>query len=109
MNWSPLGLAGSLRQMKPSQFRLMAALGEAEAEAAAICSNLALPDRLLNQPALIEALRDMSGRFARVVKAGRTLVITRGEVHAEQAGKRTLVAIMQQTLMVMHGVADEQI
>ncbi len=38
-----------------------------------------------------------------VVKSGRTLVITRGEVHAEQGGKRTLVAIMQQTLMVMHG------
>ena len=38
-----------------------------------------------------------------VVKPGRTLVITRGEVHAERHGKRTLVAIMQQTLMVMHG------
>ena len=38
-----------------------------------------------------------------VVKAGRSLTITRGEVHAEQGGKRTLVAIMQQTLMVMHG------
>ena len=41
-----------------------------------------------------------------MVKSGRTLVITRGEVHATAAGKRTLVAIMQQTLMVMHGVAD---
>jgi uncharacterized protein (TIGR00369 family) len=41
-----------------------------------------------------------------VVKAGRTLVITRGEVHAEQTGKRTLVAVMQQTLMVMHGKSD---
>jgi uncharacterized protein (TIGR00369 family) len=41
-----------------------------------------------------------------VVKSGRTLVITRGEVHAIAAGKRTLVAIMQQTLMVMHGMAD---
>jgi uncharacterized protein (TIGR00369 family) len=36
-----------------------------------------------------------------VVKPGRTLVITRGEVHAEKAGVRTLCAIMQQTLMVM--------
>ena len=43
-----------------------------------------------------------------VVKAGRTLVITRGEVHAEHAGQRTLVAIMQQTLMVMHGKPDPQ-
>jgi uncharacterized protein (TIGR00369 family) len=41
-----------------------------------------------------------------VVKPGRTLVITRGEVHAEEGGRRTLVAIMQQTLMVMHGKMD---
>ena len=41
-----------------------------------------------------------------VVKPGRTLAITRGEVHAERAGKRTLVALMQQTLMVMHGKRD---
>jgi uncharacterized protein (TIGR00369 family) len=41
-----------------------------------------------------------------VVKSGRTLTITRGEVHAERAGARTLVAIMQQTLMAMHGKAD---
>jgi uncharacterized protein (TIGR00369 family) len=41
-----------------------------------------------------------------VVKPGRTLAITRGEVHAEHDGRRTLVAIMQQTLMVMHGKAD---
>jgi uncharacterized protein (TIGR00369 family) len=38
-----------------------------------------------------------------VVKPGRTLAITRGEVHAEQGGRRTLVALMQQTLMVMRG------
>ena len=41
-----------------------------------------------------------------VVKSGRTLTITRGDVHAERAGERTLVAIMQQTLMVMHGKSD---
>ena len=41
-----------------------------------------------------------------VVKPGRTLAITRGEVHAEHGGRRKLVAIMQQTLMVMHGKAD---
>ena len=34
-------------------------------------------------------------------KPGRTLAITRGEVYAELAGRRTLCAIMQQTLMVM--------
>lgn len=41
-----------------------------------------------------------------VVKSGRTLTITRGEVHAESRGRRTLVALMQQTLMTMHGKAD---
>jgi uncharacterized protein (TIGR00369 family) len=41
-----------------------------------------------------------------VVKAGRTLTITRGEVHAVQQGERKLVAIMQQTLMTMHGRPD---
>lgn len=43
---------------------------------------------------------------ASVVKSGRTLVITRGEVYAERAGARTLCAIMQQTLMVMAGKPD---
>lgn len=41
-----------------------------------------------------------------VVKPGRTLAITRGEVHAERGGARVLVALMQQTLIVMHGKAD---
>jgi uncharacterized protein (TIGR00369 family) len=41
-----------------------------------------------------------------VVKPGRTLAITRGEVYAEQDGERRLVALMQQTLMVMHGMRD---
>jgi uncharacterized protein (TIGR00369 family) len=43
-----------------------------------------------------------------VVKPGRTLVITRGEVHAESGAERTLCAIMQQTLMVMTGKQDRQ-
>jgi uncharacterized protein (TIGR00369 family) len=41
-----------------------------------------------------------------VVKPGRTLVITRGEVHAERNGARSLVALMQQTLMIMRGKPD---
>ena len=41
-----------------------------------------------------------------VVKPGRTLAVTRGEIHAEQDGARALIAIMQQTLMVMHGRPD---
>src|SRR6202158_2083649 len=43
---------------------------------------------------------------AEVVKAGRTLAITRGEVYAEAGGKRALCALMQQTLIVMTGNAD---
>jgi uncharacterized protein (TIGR00369 family) len=41
-----------------------------------------------------------------VVKPGRTLAITRGEIHAERGATRTLCVIMQQTLMVMHGKPD---
>lgn len=41
-----------------------------------------------------------------VVKPGRTLAVTRGEVHAERGNTRVLVALMQQTLIVMHGNAD---
>jgi uncharacterized protein (TIGR00369 family) len=43
---------------------------------------------------------------AEVVKPGRTLVITRGEVFAETGGKRSLCAIMQQTLIVLAGKSD---
>jgi len=42
-----------------------------------------------------------------VVKPGRTLCVTRGEVHALRGDRRKLVAVMQQTLMVMHGKDDE--
>ena len=44
---------------------------------------------------------------AEVLKPGRTLAITRGEVYAETAGSRTLCAVMQQTLMVMAGKPDQ--
>ena len=43
---------------------------------------------------------------AEVVKPGRTLAITRGEAYAEREGKRTLCAIMQQTLIVLAATAD---
>ena len=43
---------------------------------------------------------------ARVVKPGRTLAITRGEVYSEAAGKRTLCALVQQTLIVLSGKPD---
>ena len=41
-----------------------------------------------------------------VVKAGRTLSVTRIDVYGIDGGRETLVATMQQTLMVMHGMAD---
>lgn len=44
-----------------------------------------------------------------VVKPGRTLSIVHADVFARHAGRETLIATMQQTLMVMHGVADERI
>ncbi len=40
-----------------------------------------------------------------VLKSGRNLVITRGEVYAIRNGKATHCATMQQTLMTMHGKA----
>jgi uncharacterized protein (TIGR00369 family) len=45
---------------------------------------------------------------AHVVKPGRTLAITRGEVYAEAGGKRTLCAIMQQTLIVLADTPDRR-
>ncbi|HTT11395.1 MAG TPA: PaaI family thioesterase [Burkholderiaceae bacterium] len=42
-----------------------------------------------------------------VVKPGRTLSIARADVFARENGRETLIATLQQTLMVMQGVADE--
>ena len=42
----------------------------------------------------------------RVVKAGRTLCVVQGDVHAVAAAKRTLCAVMQQTLIVLEGRPD---
>jgi len=41
-----------------------------------------------------------------VVRAGRTLIVTRGEVVAVRDGRETLCALMQQTIMVMHGKTE---
>ena len=41
-----------------------------------------------------------------VVRAGRTLVVTQAEVFAVKDGTETLCALMQQTIMVMHGKSD---
>jgi len=44
-----------------------------------------------------------------VVKPGRTLSIVRSDVVAIEGGRETLIAAMQQTLMVMHGMGDDRI
>jgi len=44
-----------------------------------------------------------------VIKPGRTLSIVRADVTALDGGRETLVAAMQQTLMVMHGRSDERL
>lgn len=42
-----------------------------------------------------------------VVRPGRTLIVTQAEVFACKAGKETLCALMQQTIMVMHGKSEK--
>lgn len=42
-----------------------------------------------------------------VVRPGRTLIVTKAEVFAIRDGKETLCALMQQTIMVMHGKAEK--
>jgi uncharacterized protein (TIGR00369 family) len=42
-----------------------------------------------------------------VVRPGRTLIVTKAEVFAVKNGKETLCALMQQTIMVMHGKAEK--
>ena len=43
----------------------------------------------------------------RVAKPGRTLCIVQGEVFALSGKRRTLCALMQQTLIVLHGRPDD--
>lgn len=42
-----------------------------------------------------------------VVRPGRTLIITKAEVFALKGGKEALCALMQQTIMVMHGKSEK--
>ena len=42
-----------------------------------------------------------------VVRPGRTLIVTRAEVFAVKDGTETLCALMQQTIMVMHGKTEK--
>ncbi len=43
----------------------------------------------------------------KVVRPGRTLIITQAEVFAVKDGVETLCALMQQTIMVMHGKSEK--
>lgn len=43
----------------------------------------------------------------RVVRPGRTLIVTQSEVFAIMDGRETLCALMQQTIMVMHGKSEK--
>ncbi len=58
---------------------------------------------------LAPAAGDMLVATGEVLKPGRTLAIVRADVMALRGDRQTRVATMQQTLMVMHGVADEKI
>ena len=42
-----------------------------------------------------------------VVRPGRTLIVTKADVFAVKEGKETLCALMQQTIMVMHGKTEK--
>ena len=44
----------------------------------------------------------------KVVRPGRTLIITQAEVFAVKDGRETLCALMQQTIMVMHGKTEKR-
>lgn len=43
----------------------------------------------------------------KVVRPGRTLIVTQAEVFAVKDDKETLCALMQQTIMVMHGKSEK--
>jgi uncharacterized protein (TIGR00369 family) len=44
----------------------------------------------------------------RVIRAGRTLIVTQAEVFAVRNGLESPCALMQQTIMVMHGKTEKQ-
>ena len=43
----------------------------------------------------------------KVARPGKTLIVTQAEVFAVKDGQETLCALMQQTIMVMHGKAEK--
>ena len=45
--------------------------------------------------------------IGKVIRAGRTLIVTQGEVFAVKDERKTPCALMQQTVMVMHGKPEK--
>ncbi len=58
---------------------------------------------------LAPASGDLLVATGEILKPGRTLAVARADVMAIRGDRKTLVATMQQTLMVLHGVSDEKI
>lgn len=42
-----------------------------------------------------------------VIRYGRTLIVTKAEVYAVNDGRKTLCAVMQQTIMALHGKKEK--
>jgi len=42
-----------------------------------------------------------------VIRYGRTLIVTRADVYAVHEGRKTLCAVMQQTIMTLHGKKEK--
>ncbi|MBI4740839.1 MAG: PaaI family thioesterase [Betaproteobacteria bacterium] len=42
-----------------------------------------------------------------VIRYGRTLIVTKADVYAVNAGRKTLCAVMQQTIMALHGKKEK--
>ena len=50
---------------------------------------------------------DMLIARGKVLRPGRTLIVTQAEVYAVSEGRESLCALMQQTIMVMHGKGEK--
>lgn len=88
MNYSPLGIAGSLRQLKPSQLRLMAALSVAEGlgrSADRIGISQPAASRLLAEMEDLLGLRlhERQGRGLRLTPAGEALARRAARIQIE--------------------------
>lgn len=64
-------------------------------------------DSFARQPARRMMGATLTRVEGRVVKPGRPLCVVHGEVYARSGDKRTLCAVMQQTLIVLHGQPDD--